>query len=394
MWRISFLIFSIFLFQEANCQLINATIHFKTDSTKNLKLDKQSFFSDHLLITKEGKRIPVESVNQISIADITYFPEVVSYQTHDSLLFLEKIVDGKLSLYITPRQSQDVSFILQKKDRAIVLKNARTQYKAVLRTVSNDCSNINDEDISRVKLNYESIYEFVNFYNQSCGWTNFKEELSSNSRFQINTNVLIGYSSSKFELKDSFMSPYFFFEPDEKLMVGNRLFYGVGLDLKFKRLTISNNLIIENFRSDIAYQNVKEKYAGTLNIYDIKSQFHYSFTDLRNQLSFQLHFLKKGGFSAFAGLGASINYILIDQSSYTYNGTYTNYLDGTVTYDEHKAIPIQKRLRGTIFPYIGIDFNRVSLKYQVILNGGFVEEIEMPHLENRFLLSYAFFKMN
>lgn len=283
------LIFLITLFQTANCQFIDASIHYKSGDVEKIKIDKQAFFFDPFLVPEEKRGILIGRVSQVNIADVIYFPELVSYQTRDSLLFLEKVIDGKLSVYTTPRESKNVSFILKKEGRAIVLKSAREQYRAVLRAVSNDCSTLSEKNIRRVNFNYESIYKFIDSYNQTCGWTILKEEMLSTSRFRISTNLILGYSSSDIELKESFLNNYFFFRPNENELVGNRLFYGVGLDLKFERITFTNNLIFENFSSDITYQNVKEEYAGTLNIHNISSQFYYSFTDLRNQLSFHAH---------------------------------------------------------------------------------------------------------
>ncbi|MCB0487514.1 MAG: hypothetical protein R2820_13875 [Cyclobacteriaceae bacterium] len=141
-----------------------------------------------LLLTRNTLQFQSEPSQRLRLADVRsfvidstqYFVKQIS-NAEDTLKVMERIIEGKISFYASPKLSTTGEMFAEKGDILYELKtvkkdvNGRTfkvkEYRSYLLNLMVDC-----EAIDKVKLTNDLAYNFPTFvklitqYNENCGW--------------------------------------------------------------------------------------------------------------------------------------------------------------------------------------------------------------------------------
>ena len=389
-------------------QYTEAKVYYYNGEQQNAYLLRPLFPSGNKLITKEKGNIWLKDVEKISIDSAEYFYKEIEEREVSSFVPLERIVHGKVSLYRLPTEIENRTFFVEKGDNVRKLQvlrrevdqntvSRRDQYKSILKAVLHDCPDIGQSQIDKVKLSYSSLKDIVVSYNQACGWSDYIESVSPCVKNRIGVRLLAGYSFSSIPINyHRYGIGYGYPEILPELFAevnGNKPFFGLGIVFKGKKLSLSNDIILESFRAKNTANSTRlrtrEQYYQT--IWDVDYQFVYQFLDIRDHLAVRMHFFDREKANMFFGPGLSFNYILSNQSYYSAEGIVDHEREGAHEYTSRNDIASDRNLRISPTVVAGIELEELSLHYQLNFLGGYIENKERGFSEHRLQVSYTLF---
>jgi hypothetical protein len=184
---------SLFLsIASINAQSIQAEIIKIGQEKEIVTISNSSWLNSYKIrLSKTHEIIPIDSVVQITIDESVFIPkkvtmiteypelEMTELQTKDTLIILERLVYGNLSLFH--------HYTLHSKDQFFIEKEGETKplqyfelysekgyrevknYQGVLNYLLQDCAEITYQKISNTTFRKNSLMKLVKTYNESCG---------------------------------------------------------------------------------------------------------------------------------------------------------------------------------------------------------------------------------
>ncbi len=203
-------------------QDIEATVLFKNGHRESVVLNRKAFNTENMLVTRDGAaRFPLADVAEVVAQGRMFVPTRVMMGIQeiqpgdneqqriqlDTLLLLQKIVGGSMSLYNYIDHAENEHIFLEKQaqlqelSKVAFTKNGNTGYKdlykGVLKIYLADCTALNSTNYDKVAFSLIDIKKLVKKYNQTCGQMGYE---SKPVKIKLHGGILIGlqHQNSKF----------------------------------------------------------------------------------------------------------------------------------------------------------------------------------------------------
>lgn len=217
----------IILFCALICsaQVKEVNIAYENGSKESAQIFTHEFFYKNKLIASNKKEIPIEDISSIELGDRIYYKkevalhryqkwankELMNLTVKDSILFLDKIVDGSINLYRFRDKEETVHWFIENDNNIEELVNmeytingnelvSQKRYISTLYKYLEKCKSTNAVDYQKIQFSETSLKDVVKKVNNECG-----KEFSTSKRKKSNSfrvGVILGGSiqQSNFDL--------------------------------------------------------------------------------------------------------------------------------------------------------------------------------------------------
>ncbi|MBK8563187.1 MAG: hypothetical protein IPN76_07505 [Saprospiraceae bacterium] len=200
-------------------QDIEAAVLFKNGEMKSVTLNRKAFTTENMLVASDdSKQFPLAEVSEVSSEGNLFVPIRVilnirgtqpgdNGQLHkhlDTLLLLQNIIKGSLSLYYYIDHAENEHIFLQKGAQVNELyreafdrngKNGyKDLYKGILKVYLADCPTLGSTNYDKVAFSLFELKKLVKQYNQACGQIEFE---SKPVKIKLHGGLLAGYIRQK-----------------------------------------------------------------------------------------------------------------------------------------------------------------------------------------------------
>jgi hypothetical protein len=202
-------------FSKAVSQAIKATLFFPDSTFHTVELDERAFIlMNTLKILGTGEVVPLMDVIKVQANDRVYEPKAVGLyrffqrmdirtldvQQVDTILLLQKVRGGTLSLYVFIDRMERSHWFVEKSKRIQELIQVeyredgklgkQDRYKGVMNLFTGDCPAMGKDDIEKLLFGQHSFEKVVDKYNQACGITGYEAPMR---KWNLDVGLMAGY---------------------------------------------------------------------------------------------------------------------------------------------------------------------------------------------------------
>ena len=352
-------------------------ISYKNGSMKKAMIKERDLLvKNKIFLYDKVEPADTTSIDHITIDSVSYF--LRRTKGTRPFIVVERIIEGKINFYMSPRSVSDDRFYLEKdssfQELRVVIKElpGRTisvdEYKSTLSVVTADCPAVRAE-IDNMPFNFKTLRKYIVKYNTQCGWMKSLDKKPITDKGLFLSGITVGFLSSNvktdFSRFPSFSgSPY---GQSEGTLSGFFLGYSFKRSFgKYSRVSFLNDLLFEQVTGKTSYGALGSVY------YDLK--------EITDHLGIGLSVFKAPKSKVNVDIGAAIftTYRIVNNShhditSYKYYNAQTN----SFIFDP-KNFPVEYS-KFTLCPefYLLGTYRNYGLKYQYV-----VANVNLPNLDN------------
>jgi hypothetical protein len=358
----------------------NATFLLEDGSTHSASINAKQLLTRNVLQFEKAQSTDWElkNISTVTIDSTTYHVRELE-NISDTVKVMEKVIDGKISLYRSPRISTNEQIFAEKDKKVYELRIIKrlvhdtwvyvNEYSSTLQFLVLDCKEIDRDKVgSNVGLGLGAISKIVTKYNGSCGWQktlSARKAIKPEVTFGITGGALmvrndLSYANKRMIGKNSLTGFY----AGPSLAVGFRKFYDTRLtfDLLFEKLSGEGN----------AYSRGTSSPTQHVHNYDI--------FQLKNILAFNYILYRDATTTLYFGIGTVFQIQLVNNTTWQRVGSRTE-----------PSESLQSRKDGFNMAPVGhlhLKRNRVGFRYQVVALSIQMKTIEQYALEHRVSVHY------
>jgi hypothetical protein len=304
-------------FGKAVSQAIEATLFFQDTTTRTVELDERAFTRlNTLRLQSTGEVIPLLDVTRVQANGKVYEPKPVAMylffqmmdisdldvQKVDTVLLLQKMRGGTLSLYLFTDQTTRNHWFAEKDNRIQELIQVeymkegqigrQDRYKGILNLFTSDCAAVGKNYIEKLDFNKYAFEKVVDRYNQACGTGEYE---SPKRKWDFNIGVMAGSYHYKSAFKPGAFYRYDF--PYNKLGAGMKSTSGnamlIGIFAKFPVFGQSSNLSIVlnlHYSSSLSFKYDHEEVSSIEDTVFVKAVLKATYVNTEIAIRYDLPF--------------------------------------------------------------------------------------------------------
>jgi hypothetical protein len=329
-----------------------------------------------MLVSRNTLQLEEAPSNAWSLWDVSSFTiDTTQYlvkelkNINDTVKVMERVIEGKISLYRSPRISPNEEIFAEKSGVVYQLRIVRKdinegtyqvkEYSSILKILMLDCSQINQNKLEAVGFSVKDISKKVSEYNASCGW------------------------QKEFAARESLKPKFIFGVYAAYGRIDNKLYYNTGVIYKgHSSLTavaggVSLGLNFKKFNDTHVYLDIGiDKLTGEGAAY---AQRHvYDMLRLRHAYTFNFGLYRNVNINISAGGGFIFQHLLSNKTIVERNIDPTRFHHDK---DNFNLNPVG---------HLHLGYKSFAIRYQVIPLSLQMKEIELPGWEHRMSLHYYF----
>jgi hypothetical protein len=384
------------LFAQKNRSTDNFSIclvYFKDGTKKEAKINGYKLISkNNIVFDQVNETYGADDIDHIILDSITYFIKRVKAEEQKPVVVVERVMEGKISLYVSARSGPFNNFYIEKgRDFHDLKKTERAtangdvlqidEYKSIIRGLTRDCNKINDEMMKKVKLDYMSLTGILKVYNSECGVLISIEKEAPKRRPIVTFGVTTGYSNTV---------PRIGFKDFLDVMSNGSghvtgYFIGFSTKINFEK---HNRTFVTN---DFLYEQMSGSGSSFFSYYNVWSSSvsvtYRQLQEVSDHLAIGWKLFNRKKFSISPSLGFAFQYRISNDTRYhVIDGYHNTSSDGTTKNSDSRALSFSPTLN------VAFSLENVSLRYQFIGLNFCDTSIEEAGYANRVSLTYYFRK--
>jgi hypothetical protein len=348
-------------------------------SVQSAKVDVKLLVTTNTLAFVEAVRnISLKKVRTVTIDSVTYFVKRITNMS-DSIKIVERVIEGKISLYVSPKISTRSEMFAEKGETMYELRRLKRntygmaheirEYASYLKLMSLDCPAIDPEEVEKkLVFSLSAFKKLAGKYNQNCGW-------------QVNTNAIVKpwlVPAVTFGVVAGFLSTNNQFNYDNRTGKSSLpgFFAGpsVSLDFrKFQTVRVTYDLLLEKISGEAKTTPRQDRHVHT---------HAFNILQLKQIIAAEIALYSRSKTSVFLGVGTLLQHKLANNTTLTENrATYTGVPDVQSSKDNFNA---------ALAAHIKFRYKQFGFRYQFANHAVQMKVTQKYGLEHRFSFHYDF----
>lgn len=294
-------------------------LQMRDGSRRTVVVNAKRLFVNNDFTLLNGSPLNMKYVKTITMDSVTYFVKQIS-NLPETISILERVIEGKISFYISPRVSGNSSMYIEKdsvtynlrmvkhyvNDRPVNIK----EYVSYLKIFTEDCKTIDQSEVeNNLPLHRKDLKSFISSYNQQCGWQT-PERVKPKRKPALSLSVVGGVAVINSPLNYDIWT-------GKASLVG--FFAGPSIEIKSQTLRahrLRNDLLFEQLTGE---GKTEPRPSGRYNIHA------YNILQIKNILSANFNIYRTPTMNIELGIGAMFklqlfNNTKITETRLTYSG--------------------------------------------------------------------------